>query len=86
MHLSIVVLTAIFVELTTDPTLFKVTRRVPSRDHKWLAVISLLVGAVTGQLMLVLLGLTSTLLVAAACRVLIAISFLFTPGRLIQLP
>ena len=81
-----IVLTAIFVELTTDPTLFNITRHVPSRDHKWLAVIFLFVGGVTGQLMLVQLGLTLTLVIAASLRVLIAISFLFTPGRLIQLP
>ncbi|KAH6891868.1 hypothetical protein BKA70DRAFT_1119373 [Coprinopsis sp. MPI-PUGE-AT-0042] len=81
-----IVLTAIFVELTTDPTLFNITRSVPSRDHKWLAVIFLFMGAVTGQLMLGQLGLTSTLLFAAGFRVLISISFLFTPGRLIQLP
>lgn len=76
-----IVLTAIFVELTTDPTLFQVTRSVPSRDHKWLAVIFLFVGAVCGRLILGQVGIASTLGIAVVIRTLIALSWLFIPSR-----
>lgn len=81
-----VVLTAVFVELVTDPTLFQVTRPVRSRDQKWLAVAALFLGVVVGRLILGQLGTALTIGVGVLIRVGIAVSWLCIPATRVHLP
>ncbi|KAF5336506.1 hypothetical protein D9611_006584 [Ephemerocybe angulata] len=81
-----IVLTAIFVELTADPTLFQVMRPVRSRDQKWLAVFALGFGVVVGRLILGQLGTALTIGVGVLIRITIASSWLFIPASRVQLP
>lgn len=82
----LVVLTAIFVELVADPSLFQVTRPVRSRDQKWLAVFSLFLGVVVGRLILGQLGTSWTIGVGVVIRIVIAVSWLFIPATHVHLP
>lgn len=81
-----IVLTAIFVELVADPSLFQVTRPVRSRDQKWLAVFSLFLGVVVGRLILGQLGTSWTIGVGVVIRIVIAVSWLFIPATHVHLP
>ena len=84
--LLLVVLTAVFVELVTDPALFQVTRAVRSRDQKWLGVASLFLGVVVGRLILGQLGTALTIGVGMLIRVGIAFSWLCVPATRVRLP
>jgi hypothetical protein len=84
--LLLVVLTAVFVELVTDPALFQVTRPVRSRDQKWFAVASLFLGVVVGRLILGQLGTPLTIGVGVLIRVAIAFSWLCVPATRVHLP
>ena len=84
--LLLVVLTAVFVELVTDPTLFQVTRPVRSRDQKWFAVASLFLGVVVGRLILGQLGTALTIGVGVLIRIGIAFSWLWVPATRAHLP
>lgn len=79
-------LTAVFVELVTDPSLFQVSRRVRSRDQKWLAVLALFFGVVVGRLILGQLGTALTIGAGVLIRIAIAVSWLFVPATLAHLP
>lgn len=81
-----IVLTAIFVELVADPTLFQITRPVRSRDQKWLAVFALFLGVVAGRLILGQIGTAWTIGVGVLFRVAIAGSWLAVPGTHVRLP
>jgi len=67
-----IVLTTVWVELMTDPKLFSVRHRVPSRDVRLLAAGALFLGAFVGRAILAPLGYAGTLGVAVGFKVLIA--------------
>ncbi|KAJ3532243.1 hypothetical protein NMY22_g7826 [Coprinellus aureogranulatus] len=80
-----IVLTAVFVELFADPSLFRPTP-VRSRDQKWLAVLALFLGVVVGRLVLGQLGTAHTIGVGVLVRLVIAGSWLAVPSTHVQLP
>lgn len=78
-----VVLTTVWVELMSDPGLFKLRHKVISRDHKLLAAAALFVGGFCGRALVGQIGAAGTLGVAVGMRILIAISWIFVPGKAI---
>ncbi|PFH47983.1 hypothetical protein AMATHDRAFT_150866 [Amanita thiersii Skay4041] len=76
-----IVLTTIWVELTTDPNLFNIKRAVRSRDHRFLGAVALFIGAFVGRAILGKAGSPTALGVGVAIRVLIALSWLFVPAK-----
>ncbi|KAF9457815.1 hypothetical protein BDZ94DRAFT_1272156 [Collybia nuda] len=76
-----IVLTTVWVELMSDPRLFKLREKVASRDHKVLAAVSLFLGGFIGRALLGKVGAASTLGIAVGFRVLIAISWIFVGGK-----
>lgn len=77
---STVVLTSVWIELVSDPGLFKLRQKVASRDHKVMAAASLFVGAFCGMVLVGKIGVAGTLGVAVGVRVLIATSWIFVGG------
>jgi len=75
-----VVLTGIWTLLVTDKKLFEVNHIVKSRDYKGLAILGTFIGGLVGGALTNKLGASSTLAIGAGLRVLIAISWLFTPA------
>jgi len=75
-----IVLTTIWVELTTDPKLF-VAKRVKTRDHKILGAGALFLGAFVSRAILYSLNTGAALGIAVGFRILIALSWLFVPGK-----
>jgi len=76
-----VVLTSVWVELVTDPSLFKFRKRVMTRDHKLIAAISLFLGAFVGRSTLGQMGTAATLGVGVSFRALITLSWMFVPSK-----
>ncbi|KAJ7042782.1 hypothetical protein C8F04DRAFT_1074777 [Mycena alexandri] len=76
-----IVLTTVWVELVTDPRLFKLRERVKTRDHKLIAALALFTGAFTARAILAQVGAPITLGVGAGLRLLIAISWIVIPGK-----
>jgi len=76
-----IVLTTVWVELMTDPGLFKLRKRVISRDHRVIAAVSLFVGAFVGRAILGQIGTAGTLGVAVGFRMFITLSWIFVPGK-----
>ncbi|TFK33974.1 hypothetical protein BDQ12DRAFT_700588 [Crucibulum laeve] len=76
-----IVLTTVWVELMTDPRLFRLRQRVMSRDHRLIAAVSLFLGAFVGRAILGQLGAGGTLGVAVGIRVLVTLSWIFVPGK-----
>jgi len=76
-----IVLTTIWVELTTDASLFKIGKKVKSRDHKLLAAGALFLGAFAGRAILGQITTGGTMGVAVGFRVLISLSWLFVPNK-----
>ncbi|KAF8067999.1 hypothetical protein FPV67DRAFT_1494520 [Lyophyllum atratum] len=76
-----IVLTTVWVELMSDPRLFKLRERVASRDHKVLAAAALFVGGFMGRALVGQIGAASTLGVAVGIRIIIAISWIFVAGK-----
>lgn len=74
-------LTTVWVELMSDPRLFKLREKVASRDHKVLAAAALFLGGFMGRALLGKIGAASTLGIAVGFRVLIAISWIFIGGK-----
>ncbi|KAJ3111594.1 hypothetical protein HK100_002637 [Physocladia obscura] len=75
------VLTTIWVELLNDPFLFA-RRPVKSRDHKFLAVLFLFLGAFIGRAMIdSSLGTVGTFAVGAAVRLLTSFIWVFVGGK-----
>ncbi|KAG6843996.1 hypothetical protein H0H87_010887 [Tephrocybe sp. NHM501043] len=56
-----IVLTTVWVELVSDPRLFKLRQKVVSRDHKLLAAVALFIGAFVGRALLGKIGSAGTL-------------------------
>lgn len=74
-------LTTVWVELMSDPRLFKLREKVVSRDHKLIAVVALFVGGFVGRTLVRKIGSPSTLAIAVGFRILIAISWIFVGGK-----
>lgn len=77
-----VVLTTVWVELMSDPSLFRLRQRVMTRDHRLIAAGSLFLGAFTGRAILGQIGTGGTMGVAVGFRVLITLSWIFVPSKL----
>lgn len=76
-----VVLTTVWCELMADPKLFKLNRRVISRDHKIVGIAALFVGGFASRAILQKIGAAGTLGVGTGIRLLISIWWLFVPGK-----
>ncbi|KAK7034657.1 hypothetical protein VNI00_012299 [Paramarasmius palmivorus] len=76
-----VVLTTVWVELMTDPGLFKLRQKVISRDHKVIAAFSLFLGAFIARAILYKIGPAGCLGIATGIRLLITISWFFVPAK-----
>jgi len=76
-----IVLTTVWVELMSDPQLFKFKQKVISRDHKLFAAIGLFLGAFIGRALLGKIGAAATLGIGVGLRILISISWIFVAGK-----
>ncbi|KAJ6532747.1 hypothetical protein DFH09DRAFT_133544 [Mycena vulgaris] len=76
-----VVLTALWVELVTDPQLFSLRGKIASRDHKVLALTALFTGAFVARLLVGQFGAAATLGFGAGIRLFIAAAWLFVRGK-----
>jgi hypothetical protein len=79
--MDVVVLTTIWVELMSDPRLFKLRQRVVSRDHKTLAALALFVGGFCSRALTGKIGAAGTLGVGVGFRILVALSWISVPGK-----
>ncbi|KAK7446642.1 hypothetical protein VKT23_014336 [Stygiomarasmius scandens] len=75
-----VVVTTVWVELVTDPNLFK-RKRVKTRDHKLIAASSLFIGAFFSRALLAQVGAGGALGLATGSRLLLTFSWLFVPPK-----
>lgn len=64
-----------------DPRLFQFRHLVKSRDHKLIAACSLFVGGFTARALVGKIGSAGALGVGTGFRVLIALAWLFVPGK-----
>ncbi|EAU81393.2 hypothetical protein CC1G_05223 [Coprinopsis cinerea okayama7 len=76
-----IVLTTVWVELMTDPSLFNLRQKVISRDLRLIAASSLFLGAFIGRAILAQIGYAGTLGVAVGLRVLISIAWAFVRSK-----
>lgn len=76
-----IVLTTVWCELMADPKLFKLTRRVVSRDHKIVGIVCLFIGGFASRAILQKIGAAGTLGVGTGIRLLVAVWWLFVPGK-----
>ncbi|KAG6813282.1 hypothetical protein H0H92_012437 [Tricholoma furcatifolium] len=76
-----IVLTTIWVELVSDPRLFKLREKVKSRDHKLFAAVGLFLGAFIARALLGKIGAAGALGIGVGLRILIAISWVFIGGK-----
>ncbi|PPR02260.1 hypothetical protein CVT24_011609 [Panaeolus cyanescens] len=76
-----IVLTTVWVELVTDPGLFKLRKRVMTRDHRFIAAGALFLGAFVGRAILAKVGTAGTMGISVGFRVIIALSWMFVPGK-----
>jgi hypothetical protein len=81
--MDIVVLTTIWVELMSDPRLFKLRQKVASRDHKTLAAVALFFGGFCSRALLGKIGAAGTLGIGAGFRILVALFWIFVPSKTI---
>lgn len=79
--LRAVVLTTVWCELMADPRLFDVRHWVVTRDHKLIAALALFVGGFVGRALVDQIGAAGALGVGTGIRVLIALSWVFVPGK-----
>ena len=77
-------LTTVWCELMADPKLFKLNRLVISRDHKIIGIVALFIGGFASRAILDKIGSAGTLGVGTGIRVLVAIWWLFVPGKQTQ--
>ena len=77
----LVVLTTVWVELMSDPRLFKLRQRVMTRDHRLIAAVALFIGSFVGRSILGQLGTAATMGIGVGFRVLITLSWIFVPGK-----
>ena len=75
-----VVLTTVWCELMADPKLF-VRHRVVTRDHKIIGIVALFIGGFASRAILDKIGSAGTLGVGTGIRLLIAVWWLFVPGK-----
>ncbi|KAI0825920.1 hypothetical protein BC629DRAFT_1254253, partial [Irpex lacteus] len=76
-----IVLTTVWCELMADPNLFRLNRWVISRDHKVIGIVALFVGGFVSRAILQAIGSAGTLGIGTGIRVLIAVWWLFVPGK-----
>ncbi|KAG6896116.1 hypothetical protein C0993_008744 [Termitomyces sp. T159_Od127] len=76
-----IVLTTVWVELVSDPRLFKFRQKVKSRDHKLLAAVALFLGAFAGRALLGKLGSPAALGISVGIRIFITLSWVFIGGK-----
>jgi hypothetical protein len=76
-----IVLTTVWVELMSDPRLFKFRQRVMTRDHRLIAAVALFLGAFIGRSILGQIGTAATMGVGVGFRVLITLSWIFVPNK-----
>ena len=76
-----IVLTTIWVELMSDPRLFKLRDRVASRDHKTLAAFGLFLGGFVARALVGKIGAAAALGIGVGFRIIIAFSWIFVPGK-----
>jgi len=76
-----VVLTTVWCELMADPKLFKLNRYIISRDHKVIAIFALFLGGFVGRALIDQIGSAGTLGIGTGIRVVIAVWWLFVPGK-----
>jgi hypothetical protein len=74
-------LTTIWIELMSDPRLFKLRQHIASRDHKALTIITFFIGAFCGRALTAKVGAATSLGIGVALRVLISISWIFVPSK-----
>jgi cytochrome bd-type quinol oxidase subunit 2 len=79
--MDVVVLTTIWVELMSDPRLFKFRQKVASRDHKTLAAVALFLGGFCSRALLGTIGAAGTLGIGVGVRILVAFSWIFAPSK-----
>lgn len=77
----VVVLTTVWCELMADPKLLVFNQHIISRDHKIIAIVSLFLGGFVGRALIDAIGAAGTLGVGTGIRVLIAMWWLFVPGK-----
>ncbi|KAI0827006.1 hypothetical protein BC628DRAFT_1370319 [Trametes gibbosa] len=76
-----IVLTTVWCELMADPKLLNFRQRVVTRDHKLIAIVALFLGGFVGRAIIDASGAAATLGVGTGMRVVIAIWWLFVPGK-----
>ncbi|KAF9255571.1 hypothetical protein L218DRAFT_1081783 [Marasmius fiardii PR-910] len=76
-----IVLTTVWVELMTDPSLFNLRQKVITRDHKLIAAGSLFIGGFASRAILAKIGPGGALGVAVGFRILITFAWLFVPAK-----
>ncbi|KAH9939192.1 hypothetical protein B0H21DRAFT_757223 [Amylocystis lapponica] len=76
-----VVLTTVWCELMADPKLFQFNRYIISRDHKIIAIVAVFIGGFVGRAIIDAIGSAGALGVGTGFRLLIAICWLFVPGK-----
>ncbi|KAI0659016.1 hypothetical protein C8Q70DRAFT_916304 [Cubamyces menziesii] len=76
-----IVLTTVWCELMADPKLLNFRQRVITRDHKLIAIVALFLGGFVGRAIIDAVGAASTLGVGTGMRVVIAVWWLFVPGK-----
>ena len=74
-------MTTVWVELASDPGLFKFRQRVMTRDHRLIAAGSLFLGAFVSRSILGQIGTAATMGVGTGFRVLITLSWIFVPNK-----
>ncbi|KZV80261.1 hypothetical protein EXIGLDRAFT_756360 [Exidia glandulosa HHB12029] len=79
-----VVLTTIWVQIVSEPSIIKLNRRMLARDSWLLAVLFVLIGGIVGHALGNTIGDSSTLAMGAGIRVLIAILWLFAPAAVVN--
>ena len=65
----------------SDPRLFKLRQKVISRDHKTLAAVALFLGGFCSRALLGKIGAAATLGIGVGFRILIALFWIFVPGK-----
>jgi len=76
-----IVLTTVWCEFMADPDLFKLRKRILSRDHKIIAIFALFFGGFVGRSILAQIGSAGALGVGTGMRLLVAISWLFVKSK-----
>ncbi|KIY48453.1 hypothetical protein FISHEDRAFT_43352 [Fistulina hepatica ATCC 64428] len=76
-----IVLTTIWVELMSDPHLFKLTEHVRTRDHRLIAAGTLFLGGFTSRALLAQIGSAKTLAIGTGLRFLVSLAWIFVPGK-----